>query len=147
MSLLAQVDSETLAVYYYYYTSGGIPNDVNDHCVRVPVPDGVDYTCAKAARADDGTISIIVDSERLLERQWAELREERNRRLAACDWTQLADSHLSVEKQMAWADYRQALRDVPDEVTDPTQVQWPAIPTVAVPVASGARVANLMEQI
>ena len=145
---MALVDSENLQVYYYYYTSGGIPNDVNDHCIRIPVPEGVDYTATKAVKADDGTITIVLNQEIITERQWAALREQRNQMLAKCDWTQLTDSHLSAEKKEAWADYRQALRDLPDEVTDPTQVEWPLDTTQAPPVqASGARVDNLMEQI
>ena len=59
---------------------------------------------------------------------WTALRTERNARLAACDWTQLQDAHLSAEKKSAWADYRQALRDLPDTVTDPSQVTWPDFP-------------------
>ena len=148
MSLMALVDSENLQVYYYYYTSGGIPNDVNDHCIRIPVPENVDYTASKVVKADDGTITLVPNQEIITERQWAAIRDQRNQMLAKCDWTQLADSHLSAERQAAWADYRQALRDLPDEVTDPTQVEWPLDPTQAPAMqASGARVANLMEQI
>jgi hypothetical protein len=40
-------------------------------------------------------------------------RRERNGRLAACDWTQLADSPLNQTRKNAWAFYRQALRDYP----------------------------------
>ena len=145
---MALVDTETLDVYYYYYTSGGIPDDVNDHCARLPVPENVDYTASKAVKADDGTISIVPNQEIITARLWAAVREQRNQMLAKCDWTQLTDSHLSVERQTAWADYRQALRDLPDEVTDPSQVQWPLDPTQAPAVqATGARAANLMEQI
>ena len=69
MSLMAMVDSQTLAVYYYYYTSGGIPDDVNDQCVRVSVPAGLDYTCAKAVKADDESISIVSDPEKAADKQ------------------------------------------------------------------------------
>lgn len=142
---MALVDTETLDVYYYYYTSGGIPSDVNDHCVRVPVPQDLDYTVTKAAKADDGTISIVNDPIKLSAKLWDQVRTERNSRLAACDWTQLADAHLSAEKKEAWADYRQALRDLPEETTDPAQVQWPLDPTqIPFVPASGTRVDNLM---
>jgi hypothetical protein len=54
------------------------------------------------------------------------LRAERNRRLAACDWTQLADA--PVDKQ-AWADYRQQLRDLPAAAAaDPANAVWPVPP-------------------
>ena len=39
------------------------------------------------------------------------LRVERNKRLAACDWTQAKDVTLSNEAD--WTTYRQALRDLP----------------------------------
>lgn len=53
------------------------------------------------------------------------IRRERNERLAACDWTQVADA--PVDKQ-AWADYRQALRDVTDQPSFPLSVEWPEQP-------------------
>lgn len=56
---------------------------------------------------------------------WAALRAERNARLAACDWTQLTDAAVDAT---AWADYRRTLRDLPETVTDPTDVTWPAPP-------------------
>ena len=143
---MALVDTENLQVYYYYYTSGGIPNDVNDHCIRIPVPENVDYTAAQAIKADDGAITIVPNQEIVTARQWAAVRDQRNQMLAKCDWTQLADSHLSAEKKEAWADYRQALRDLPEEITDPAQVEWPQDPTQAPAVqASGSRLSSLLD--
>lgn len=34
--------------------------------------------------------------------------------LSSSDWTQLPDSPLNEEQKSAWAQYRQALRDLPD---------------------------------
>lgn len=53
------------------------------------------------------------------------VRADRTRRLAECDWTQLADS--PVDKTV-WAAYRQALRDVPTQSGFPWAVNWPAQP-------------------
>jgi hypothetical protein len=53
------------------------------------------------------------------------VREERNARLAACDWTQVADAPVDRE---AWAVYRQALRDVTGQADFPMYVQWPENP-------------------
>ena len=50
-------------------------------------------------------------------------RSERDRRLAASDWTQLPDSPLTGPQRQAWADYRQALRDLDMDGTD-----WPDAP-------------------
>lgn len=56
---------------------------------------------------------------------WNDLRAERNRRLADCDWTQVADSPVD---KYAWAEYRQQLRDLPANTTDPTAPVWPTAP-------------------
>lgn len=60
---------------------------------------------------------------------WAEVRAERDRRLAACDWTQLPDSPLTSEKKEAWAAYRAELRAVPETQTDPANIVWPPEPS------------------
>lgn len=57
--------------------------------------------------------------------QAASVRADRNARLAACDWTQLADAPGDT---LAWANYRQALRDVPSQEGFPWEVQWPVAP-------------------
>lgn len=56
--------------------------------------------------------------------QWADIRNDRNIRLALCDWTQLADSPAD---KAAWASYRQALRDVTEQA-DPFNIVWPVEP-------------------
>jgi len=53
------------------------------------------------------------------------VRAERNIRLQASDWTQVADAPVD---QAAWAVYRQALRDVTAQAGFPWNVQWPAKP-------------------
>ena len=54
-----------------------------------------------------------------------EIRDERNRRLAACDWTQLSDAQVD---KPAWAAYRQALRDITEQPGFPLNVEWPTQP-------------------
>ena len=41
---------------------------------------------------------------------YSEIREQRNKLLISCDWTQSRDSPLTTEKQDEWAAYRQSLR-------------------------------------
>lgn len=43
------------------------------------------------------------------------VRQERDKHLAASDWTQFDNSPLSAEAKSAWAAYRQALRDITQE--------------------------------
>ena len=54
-----------------------------------------------------------------------EIRDKRNQLLSASDWTQVADAPVD---QSAWAAYRQALRDVPQQVGFPSSVIWPDQP-------------------
>lgn len=69
----------------------------------------------------------------LKDTQWATVRADRNRRLAECDWTQLADVPLTTEERAAWVTYRQALRDVTDQL-DPYNIVWPVAPSGSNPL-------------
>lgn len=63
---------------------------------------------------------------------WEVIREERDNRLQASDWTQIPNNQLSRTKEEEWATYRQALRNVPATnggVTDPEDVVWPTKPS------------------
>ena len=57
---------------------------------------------------------------------WDAVRAERDRLLAASDWTQVADAPVD---SAAWAVYRQALRDVPQDYATPDAVVWPTPPS------------------
>lgn len=61
-----------------------------------------------------------------LESMAAEIRATRNAMLTACDWTQVADAPVN---SLAWANYRQALRDLPEQPGFPWDVIWPSEPT------------------
>lgn len=56
------------------------------------------------------------------------LRIQRNILLTKSDWTQLADSPLSIEYKALWATYRQELRDFPENTEDPSNPEWPDFP-------------------
>lgn len=62
---------------------------------------------------------------------WKALRVERDRLLVESDVYVLPDrwSSYTAEQQAAWASYRQALRDVPQNTTDPNNPTWPVKPT------------------
>ena len=55
----------------------------------------------------------------------AEVRAQRDRLLTASDWTQVIDAPVD---QAAWATYRQALRDIPQQEGFPQTVVWPTQP-------------------
>lgn len=54
------------------------------------------------------------------------VRSARDVKLAASDWTQVADA--PVDKAV-WATYRQELRDITLQSGFPTTIQWPIAPT------------------
>lgn len=59
------------------------------------------------------------------------LRKMRNDMLKQCDWTVLVDSPLTTYKKGLWRTYRQALRDLPDnnsDITNINQVDFPDPP-------------------
>lgn len=53
------------------------------------------------------------------------VREQRNRLIAECDWTQVADSPVDKAE---WATYRQALRDLTLQAGFPFDVTYPTKP-------------------
>lgn len=53
-------------------------------------------------------------------------RDKRNKMLSDSDWTQVLDAPVD---KAAWATYRQALRDVPQQVGFPSTVNWPVEPS------------------
>jgi len=54
------------------------------------------------------------------------MRNRRNALLQGCDWTQVPDAPVDAA---AWAVYRQQLRDLPANTTDPRNVEWPEPPS------------------
>jgi len=59
------------------------------------------------------------------DRAWKQLRRQRNQLLKDSDWTQVIDAPVD---QAAWATYRQALRDLPENTTDVFNPVYPTKP-------------------
>ena len=68
---------------------------------------------AEASAADESAAKVGA--------QWIVIRAERNKLLAASDWTQLPDASADAA---AWATYRQALRDITTQ-DNPFSIVWP----------------------
>ena len=69
--------------------------------------------------------SLGNDDEVTDETYLTRMRFWRNSELARTDWTQLSDS---VCDKVAWATYRQALRDLPASNADARKIQLPEVP-------------------
>jgi len=59
---------------------------------------------------------------------WNMFRNLRNNILQSSDRKMLWDSNLTDEKKQEWAAYRQALRDLPVNTTNPLEPNWPEPP-------------------
>ena len=68
---------------------------------------------------------IKIDPAKARAKQERKIRDERDQLLASSDWTQVADAPVD---QSAWAEYRQALRDVPSQKGFPNSIVWPDKP-------------------
>jgi len=64
--------------------------------------------------------AIEVEAEAVMRR----LREKRNELLAETDWWAMSDLTMTAEQTA----YRQALRDLPANTTDPSNPVWPTKP-------------------
>ena len=76
-------------------------------------------------------LKIRTRADRIAE-AWAALRAERNRRLAETDWVAARAYERGEPVPEAWAAYRQALRDLPAQLTDEQvlagDILWPEPP-------------------
>lgn len=87
--------------------------------------------------SDENTVSkpsfddlIVKYNEIAAARPLNKLRKERNELLDKTDKYTVVDfPHPTEEAKQAWLDYRQALRDLPANTTDPENPVWPQAPT------------------
>jgi len=77
----------------------------------------------QAQPTDDEVAAEITRLEGL--RIWSELRTKRNQLLTETDYLALSDVTLSEEMRS----YRQQLRDLPDNTSDPANPTWPVKPS------------------
>ena len=78
--------------------------------------------------------AIATEAARLeTEYYWNDLRAKRNQLLAESDWVSMkaidaSIDGLGIQLPQVWMDYRQALRDLPANTTDPANPDWPVKP-------------------
>ena len=82
----------------------------------------IPYTTEEQAEYDTKKASWDAGSNN---RKAAEVRAERNTKLAVTDWTQITDA---TADKAAWAVYRMMLRDIPEQNGFPNNVTWPDAP-------------------
>jgi hypothetical protein len=82
----------------------------------------------------EGNVTTAADNEAAykagIDAQAAKsVRAQRDKLIAECDWTQLADSPLASDKKTEWAAYRTSLRDLPSATGFPHTMAWPTEPS------------------
>jgi hypothetical protein len=122
------LDSNTLSVVDWYFSDSPIVPVTPG--IRLEVPEGLTWDVVKGQQ-DGEEVTLVEDQSKVQARTqaaWTALRTQRNRLLQQSDWTALSDAHLSQDKKDAWFAYRQALRELPDETTNPLEAEWPTSP-------------------
>jgi hypothetical protein len=125
-----------MSITYTIYNSDGVFHGVVQETgsVKSNIPEdgfAVDGEQHPLSTCIGGTLVVPSDSSIEAEnyaKNLEELREERNKRLSASDWTQASDSPLSDGKKIEWASYRQILRDLPANTSDPSNASYPDKP-------------------
>ena len=121
-SFPAQPTNDLLAEYDMFpVTRTDIPSVDYTQAVTEADPQQINGEWVQAWIVTDRTAEEIAQIEA---DQWANIRSERNAKLAACDWTQLPDAPVDAS---IWSAYRQELRDVTDQA-DPFNIVWPVEP-------------------
>ena len=117
-----QVSAADMASFNVYPVTEVTPT-VSDtqKLVKVWTPTLVGGEWVLAHEAVDLTSDDIAEATAVLA---ANAREERNKRLAATDWTANSDVTMTTEMTA----YRQALRDIPTQAGWPTTINWPTAP-------------------
>ena len=82
---------------------------------------------------EEGNVTTAADNEAAYKatvdaNAGTSVRAERDQKLTASDWTQMADSPLASDKKTEWATYRQSLRDLPTASGFPHTMTWPEEP-------------------
>jgi hypothetical protein len=124
-SFPAQANDEMLASYGVQRVFFSTPPAITDTQVLeegTPVFSTEDQRWTQTFTVRDMTAEEVASRN---DAQAVQVRAERNTKLAASDWTQVADAPVD---QAAWATYRQALRDITAQAGFPWTIDWPAQP-------------------
>lgn len=122
VSFAANVSNEELEQFGYFLVT---PTDE-------PAFDYTKNVVRSAIAGDNGFVEIWQETaasqeeiDERLDSKSNEVRAERDALLSASDWTQVADAPVD---SAAWAVYRQALRDIPEQAGFPYNVTYPVTP-------------------
>ena len=106
------------------YSFDGHPNDIlaNEPCIQGEYS-AEEYRIVNGSAVRKSDLEIQTQN---LDTAWILLRQHRDNLLKDSDWTQVPDAPVNAT---TWATYRQHLRNLPSNTTDPLNVSWPVKPT------------------
>ena len=90
--------------------------------------DNLAYDANGVEVALDESAIVEKSAELELEKAWSDLREKRNRLIAETDWEVVMHKELGTDIPTALTTYRQELRDLPANTSDPSNPSWPVKP-------------------
>ena len=142
MPTIAIINIQTSAIETFYEDEQpnqqkyGGPWGWDTHTVHIALPEGLHKNIVKVVRGEDGTFTFQIDEEKQnaeINQKWSYVRQLRNEKLKDCDWTQCNDVPFTSEQIQAWKLYRQALRDLPnllteDQIMNPSTISWTTPP-------------------
>jgi len=115
---------EGLDVKYWTTDANGVDyclSQVEDSVSVTPVTPGLEILTKRKWDAEVSVIEAKLNAEK-----WRPVREKRNKLLAESDWTQARDINLTNDAD--WITYRESLRSIPQDYTNPNDVIWPTLP-------------------
>jgi hypothetical protein len=118
---------------------GVVPDGSDWHQLQVQAEHEAVLLPPKGVPVDDGKHQVDLASgtivakpapsaQALADQATIALRRRRDALLAAADHTQFAHVPMAPDRRAAWADYMQALRDLPATTSDPANPVWPQPP-------------------
>lgn len=131
-------DSLQIVDRFYSNAVGDFGGREAPHVTFIQVEEPLNLYTVKAIKDEEENIVLVEDEElaeymrrepdRIRERHTRIMKNKRNDLLLKSDWTQFPNSPLSETKKQEWDTYRQALRDLPANTTDPENPIWPTPP-------------------
>ena len=87
------------------------------------------YNKGQRVTWDSSNLRLVVEDIPSSE-LWASVRVQRNQLLTSCDWVMSVDTpgESSTNNIKEWEKYRQRLRDITKDQSDPSNITWPSSP-------------------
>lgn len=125
LSFPPEIGNSVLSEYGVYPVAQVLPSENHTKNYFEDGVENVDGRWVSKWREEDASDEEIAGRA---QSQLHAIRRKRNVLLVDSDWTQLPDSPLDTDARNAWADYRQSLRDITENV-DPFSIVFPDEPS------------------